>query len=134
MDKTSMTLGYLVGHRIAGQRTKKTLVGYSYNGTVLPAPPERDKETYPYAYLVSAFITLFVFSSKPLVVNSQILRTTEKTQVIKYSTDGEIVQQYEPDADVSVFDERPFWSNTDVIYKDSTDVYLAASDPIPVYA
>jgi hypothetical protein len=65
MDKTSMTLGFLVGRQIAGQRraVKKTIIGYNYNGTVLPDINKvwEDKETYPYAYITTISSTTYLY-------------------------------------------------------------------------
>ena len=52
MNKSSFMLGWLTGRMIAGQRSRNTTpIAYLYNGVQLPALPEWDKETYPYAYI-----------------------------------------------------------------------------------
>ena len=55
IDRTSLTLGWLVGKQMAAMRSNvgKTPVAYLYNGLRLPKLPEWDKETYPYAYIYS---------------------------------------------------------------------------------
>jgi hypothetical protein len=70
MDKTSLTLGWLVGRRIAGQRTKqKTPIAYLYNGVQLPPLPEWDREKYPYAVIVADdYQTALSFSAKPMLI------------------------------------------------------------------
>ena len=57
-DPISMTMGWLVGRRIAGQRGKQIVpdvpkepIAYLYNGVRLPKLPEWDKEKYPYAFI-----------------------------------------------------------------------------------
>ena len=140
MGKTSMTLGWLVGRRVAGQRTKqKTAVAYLYNGVQLPPLPEWDKETYPYAYIVHGNSTYKVrFCSVPLVALniSLILSNTFSSQgehEINYKLEnGEWVDETYAGGCSAV------WSNTDIYYKDSVPdvggtLAMAASDPIPVY-
>ena len=55
MDKASLTLGYLVGRQIAGQRraVEKTPVAYLYgkDKVRLPPLPEWDDKTFQYVYL-----------------------------------------------------------------------------------
>lgn len=71
MDKTSLTLGWLVGKQIAGQRkaVEKQPVAYLYNGVTAKDINEvwTDKKTYPYAFLArlgtSSTIRLYLTTS-----------------------------------------------------------------------
>lgn len=145
MDKTSLTLGWLVGRRIAGQRTKqKTIIGYSYNGVVLPTLPEWDKETYPYAVIgkVSNYPDVYIlvlgkkaptYSSDTGKVTIAMTSTNEPLQIAKcaspYSAWGGVADWAYYSCD---FWTDFYWTNTDILNEDGS-VYLSASDPIPVY-
>lgn len=131
MGKTSMTLGWLVGRQIAGQRSKqKTIVGYSYNGTVLPALPDWDKETYPYAAIV--------FNSNTgvyaLYVSTVQIAKDALAYVSTYTlTDPNVWSLADEHYATSFwYLDKFFWSDHDILNSDGS-VYLAASDPIPVY-
>ena len=129
--------GYLVGAKLRAKRRIPT--AYSYNGTVLPKLPERDKEKYPYAYVVHGSSVYKVrYCSVPLVALnlSQILSNTFETlgeYEIDYTLEnGEWVDENYAGGCSAV------WSNTDIYYDDSlSDVggtlAMAASDPVPVY-
>ena len=118
---------------------QKEPVAYLYNGVELPALPERDKQTYPYAYIVHGDSTYKIrFCSVPLVaVNlAQILSNTSSYHgeyEINYKLEnGERVDETYAGGCWAV------WSNTDIYYKDSlSDVggtlAMVASEPIPVY-
>lgn len=144
MDETSMTSGWLAGRRIAGQRTKqKTLIGYSYNGTVLPALPERDKETYPYAFIVTQLYTEgytqynLYFAKTVDDIDSECLCYTTYNGpflVYRYRTDS---NNFAFSIDIEskpgiVYGGAHIWNNPDLI--DNKGNFFAASDPIPVYA
>lgn len=157
MDKTSLTLGYLVGRRIAGQRTKqKTIIGYSFNGVVLPTLPEWDKETYPYAviygygtgYAVTITdkpLKLYGFDDEGELFAAQDYSATNKVYThykTSYLNDGSSGWSEFPSYDLLVYglylrkyttdEPNQIWSNHDILNEDGT-LYLAASDPIPVY-
>lgn len=146
MDETSLTLGWLVGRRIAGQRRKP--VAYLYNGVELPPLPEWDKETYPYAFIShrksDGVYELYACSRIPthspvtegdgIVVwyPAQLyLCTDDKSWVFKTQYSEELMEGNK----VFVLDIRKdhLWSNVDILNEDGT-LCLAASDPIPVYA
>jgi hypothetical protein len=152
MDKTSLTLGWLVGRRIAGQRTKqKTIIGYSYNGVVLPTLPEWDKETYPYAVMttntqggVVTSVRIVAYSEPMhLVLNTASVGSSYYLGVKAgnpFLTTGAWYFISHPTAEFTektlsydyLYTDEPHWANYDVLDKDGS-VYLAASDPIPVY-
>ena len=125
--------------------SSKVLVGYSYNGTILPALPEWDKETYPYAsiayisptsnYYINCTTAQTVISSDG---TAQIAVEDLKTYEFKLSDDGlkwEYFTQNSYSANqtiISVMYVNDPWTNYDILNADGT-VYLAASEPIPVY-
>jgi hypothetical protein len=141
----------------------KELVGYSYNGTVLPPLPEWDKEQYPYAVITKylAIGKLFgydiVVSNRPLFMtksepphlwqpsgtNSSITmsaklyldRTVDDTPPGEWGKWGSPYDSYGPGA--RWWDE-PIWANYDVELCDGLlnpmgETALSASEPIPIY-
>ena len=138
MDKTSMTLGWLVGRQIAGMRAKKkTLVGYMYNDVgPYPEPPEEwDQDVYPFAFVGLATEPSFrAFSKPPLycnTANNLIFENESVNQVYCYLTDGSWGDFKE--ATIRYMNAKNIhWVNQDVLNQDGT-LYLAASEPIPVY-
>lgn len=99
MDKSSMTLGLLIGRQIAGQRAKKREpIAYLYNGVQLPPLPEWDRETYPYAVmrtslLLYAYTVYLYVSTVPIDV---------KVFDLSEVTGGLIQYSYYPRGDGSV--------------------------------
>lgn len=155
MDKTSLMLGWLIGRQIAGQRTKqKTITGYSYNGTVLPALPEWDSSAYPYAVIDLNFydgeptawnLARIYFSPVPLVRKENVdllVSTNGNAEVMIYKWTQETgtwendgTQQIGKTVDMGAIGGGVtgfIWTNTDLYNEDGT-LYLPASDPIPVY-
>ena len=129
-----MTMGWLVGRQIAGQRSVKKPVAYLYNGVQYPPLPEWDKKTHPYVFIGHNFIMtpiLYVASeithgyddSGIWVVYGVRIATYDRTANAWTESDG--AESYQ---NVSRID----WANFDVLNSDGS-VYLAASDPIPVY-
>ena len=131
-------------------------IAYLYNGVQLPDINKvwTDKETYPYAYMELVISstqtgTVLVLTSNPMFVGTDSngnfsSMLTASTKVFSYSTlveDGaswDIMNNYTND------EEDPFsnldndiisalWANYDVMNRDDGSVYLAASDPVPVY-
>ena len=133
--------------------TTESATMYSYNGIVLPALPEWDKEQYPYALILGrASLAYCIVSTVPLYRNKRMEGTVMETTDVKAKQDGSsIISTYDitnadyPDswqpwgaetafqADKTVksstYDVR--WANYDVYNKDNT-IYLSASEPIPV--
>ena len=156
MDKTSLTLGWLAGRRIAGQRTKKP-IAYLYNGVQAPDINAvwTDKETYPYAFVLKGILISgeevleLNLHGKQAVVDrwaGDVLISPEDT-VISYriTGDGDEWQFYSETNTGSLGfvgnTASRMWSNYDIYYaEDYSDetlagtLYLSASDPIPVYA
>lgn len=141
MDKTSMTLGWLVGRQIAGQRRtqEKQPIAYLYNGVQLPPLPELDREKYPYA-VIQHFqdgAILYLTDARPYsyVLNDGVtvaIRADGETKSYSLRSladewDTHIVNSY-----MYFYGTEFIWTNTDILYADST-VAFSASDPIPVY-
>lgn len=149
MDKASITLGFLVGQQIAGQMRKteeKTPIAYLYNGVQLPALPEWDRERYPYVSIglnIWSEITV-ICSASPFSADENGYITASGYLIVLYDADGS--SAYFPYGDFSGSENcrwgdaisaggvthKTFWCNRDILDEDGS-VYLASSDPIPVY-
>ena len=142
----SWLTGYALG--LAGKPLSfdaKVLVAYLYNGVELPPLPDWDKEKYPYAYIgrtrisdtISGSYYLyftdipFTFSDPKVIatgitITSFILPPSREGTWSPSSTD-----KYSEE--MSAHRSPSVWSNYDIISDDGS-VYLAASEPVPVYA
>jgi hypothetical protein len=121
------------------------IVAYSYNGTVLPDintvyTPEQQK-THPYAYITNHFWQhALMLSPVPLVVSNfdtdeKCIGTTSEAEVVYYmakSGPWEYLGTYSESGDIFV-DEVVVWSNYDITDIDDNSLFMAASEPIPVY-
>lgn len=142
-DKLSFLKGLALG--LAGKplefAPKKEPVAYLYNGVRLPKLPEWDKEAYPYAVIDwyeggfgVAFWRLYLF---PVNLSgngdSAILPGGITYCWYNYKTEEDTAWEYTASAtpnNETVF--VPIWTNTDILNEDRA-VYLAKSDPVPVY-
>ena len=124
---------------------------YSYNGTVLPALPEWDKEKYPYAVLIDPTETYYELycSAEPITYNpnSAISAFTVSAPYIMCDTEtlneegvyvrneafSEFGNEKTTSKVLSKILNKILWSNHDVIKTTDSTVYLSASEPIPVY-
>lgn len=119
---------------------------YLYNGVRLPALPEWDKETYPYAAIVYAgkdtpISMCALMPSSPVYNSSEnMLVWGESSPLIVFDPTGVSGSVYEEwtqvGTGVSLILESPsyvLWSNADILNATDSTVYLAASDPVPVY-
>jgi hypothetical protein len=123
------------------------IVGYSYNGTVLPPLPEWDKTVYPYAVILhTGMVTHYWY----LILLPEV--TYKFTESINpkwclYVPEGQMGFKVKSDSQKNVLSdkwesgtmwfgykalENVTWANFDLLNEDGT-LYLAASDPIPVY-
>ncbi len=128
------------------------MANYLYNGVELPALPELDRETYPYAvlsiYTESDEIKwrmLVCFSVQPYVYDSflhQRFKANAVCSAIEYffnEEDGaetwEIRNEGEyigvPAGDALPASHYPIWANFDLYREDGT-IMVQASDPVPV--
>lgn len=122
----------------------KEPIAYLYNGVQLPKLPEWDRVAYPYAVIVEktpiglrdTIATLYCYPLPMTYRNGRFERDTE-TIYVAYSIGKSDVTWDEP----IYYDEEhassylaytPFWSNFDILNEDGT-LYLAASEPTPVY-
>lgn len=117
---------------------------YLFNGVELPALPSWSKTTYPYAYVgyhngtTPKYIRFAVFkyplnyySSKEAAYHSQGSNTSRRWQY----QDGAWVstgQTYTGNKGAIANPKQPFWSNVDVIDQTTGELWIAASEPVPV--
>jgi len=122
---------------------------YLYNGIELPALPEWDKTTYPYAilYLKSSGLYMFSVCNKPFSYGTiegfsfvgvwaeynnayKIYRVSEDLTQFELLNENENNGGYYSPCETSHGDML-IWTNTDILNADGS-VYLAASVPVPV--
>ena len=155
MDKTSMTLGYLVGRMIIGQRkaVEKVPVAYLYGTLRIPFKVEWDAEEYPYAalfytdeytdgtvmwYLVCSkeqmYLTYRSNAGYSLEIDSDRTRVYGLKCMFRYPIDLPTADKFtETYVNGSIAKkEKYIWANYDLCYLNGT-VVLAASEPVPVY-
>ena len=117
-------------------------VAYLYNGVQLPQLPYWDKETYPYAFIrATSSGAYYVWcGSDPagIKVGSGLVATGLQLSVFapcifwQLVENGWLFRAKKIEVSGSFSPEQLAWSNYDILNEDGT-VYLAASDPIPVY-
>lgn len=107
------------------------MANYIYNGIKLPALPEWDKETYPYAVIgrVTTNYLLRVaksacYRTSAVYIPGPIMQWTCKDGV--WSGPSELTASR-----YTFISSRTYWSNHNIFSADGT-LYLAASEPIPV--
>lgn len=112
---------------------------YSYNGTVLPALPEWDKETYPYAVIWQAqifhLVETLIVSAEPPTVDGSSVHFGDCLLFSQSVYDEWEDSEEETDLTYTIDTTRnsaPIWCNSDLKNTDGT-VYLSASEPVPVY-
>lgn len=113
---------------------KKEPVAWLYNGVRLPALPEWDREKYPYAVIGKVFMgtidTLF-YSASPVQRNgtSRLVTVASPHYQVRCEGNswGNATGHY---YDASVL---AMWSTHDIINTTDGAVFLAASEPVPVY-
>lgn len=149
---TEMTLAlglsaYLLGLRIAGQRKKqdRVPVAYLYNGVRLPGLP--DAQGHQNAFIgtlnlgsrTTTFLYLLDFIPKATEYQFGIKKLIGIGSYLYYEIKGSASTLRWGDADLGEATGEPFgmvfssiWSNVDV-YNDDGTLYLAASDPVPIY-
>ena len=123
---------------------QKEPVAYLYNGVRLPPLPAWDKASYPYVIVNfndAGFYSLRVFTTEPAVVSKSNLTLTTHDGVY-----GQYMAAVFGDGKANTFDEPKtfsallgsvtqgtIWTNFDLRYKGTEEVYFAASEPVPVY-
>lgn len=133
------------------------MANYLYNGVELPALPEWDKETYPYAYIYYRSDTkkyVFIALDRKSVYGTYTIKDETFCRVYVYFNAGEDVIFQRAHCAVGgawsevedVFTEHsetgvgfysyasgtPFWSNHDILNTDNGTLYLAASNLVSV--
>lgn len=128
---------------------------YFYNGVLLPALPEWDKETYPYAAIFHksdsnggvAPYYQFVATKEPITRYDPALgsnyyyRNNTIGWVYRFINDPENItedtvwgdEHVQTTVFASAYKIDLIWTNHDIIMENDGSVYLAASDPIPVF-
>ena len=157
LDPISLTLSWLVGRRIAGQRGNKPKepIAYLYNGVQMPKLPEWDREMYPYAviddwsaddnvYQPKKCYAVVCSNQRPFYNGEVVLSNTPAqtfTCMISFDEEfsyssgvpfGEWYFSHKEDHLMNTAFESVVWTNTDILNEDGS-VYLAASEPIPIY-
>lgn len=136
-----------LGAFLLGQQLRRNLaavrepVAYLYNGVRLPKLPEWDKEAYPYAVIYKNNLGKY----KLLCSANRIIESIDGTgQATGYFQipDGDWLRTGYSDGIWGDFAQHSgqelltlytlIWTNTDIHYADGT-VYLAYSEPVPVY-
>ena len=142
LDHTALTQGWIVGKRLAAMRTKRKPVAYLYNGVRLPALPV--VEGYDFTLLQqlnSRWYKVWVTKEQPYVEQGTyglIMQFPSNSFLWdNYDEDalGSYVDRWLDEGEVSPIDQTAssfVWSNTNILNEDET-VYLAASDPVPIY-
>jgi len=128
---------------ITGGSDAATPIAYSYNGVELPDINEvwTDKETYPYAYIAkdtSGYINLYLCKGKPVVKKMEL---SPYKLVVDFSDYAKVYSRFgawnynnSSTFCVEIEDIGDFeWASVDIINTIDGTLYLAASDPVPVY-
>lgn len=136
---------YLLGRRIAGQRRKqdRVPVAYLYNGVRLPGLPEVPKE-YSFVFMWSgtgyyevcfATVESVVYSASNLSIFPVAEGTTRLEFIYKGSGTWEetIYSGKEYTGYTAFVSNNMVWTNIDLKYKGTDNVFFGASDPVPVY-
>lgn len=153
INPNSFFMGCFIGKRIAGMRKKlqhRSPVAYLYNGNRLPDiysvyTPELQK-THPYAFILGlpsiGVMWLYVTSNVEVNVSSnsdciRFYKDTALMSVIQTDGNGDYPAEWPElgaieDETYNAFLSAVKWTNCDIHKLDGT-LYLAASDPVPVY-
>ncbi len=120
-------------------------VAYLYNGVQLPKLPEWDREKYPYAFMCgstdfdgSYYVTINCLNVQVYRDDDDHIHPVQDGQYIRYYATADKDDDWTYFGYVndiftsSLFIGDVFWTNTDILNEDGT-LYLAASDPVPVY-
>ena len=112
-----------------------------YNGVRLPSISKILLVTYPYAWIRNNTETgnceLFLSASSRILEGGRVgpYTTLSKMYTVKLANADEVTEwtHYNDYTDNFGIDEaRPvLWSNHDILYKDSTEVYFYGSEPVP---
>lgn len=144
--KWSFWMGLLSGYGMYSYGNEQPEpTAYSYNGVILPALPEWDREMYPYAWITyngtsdNVNYYRFIFSATPAVKRKDVLKgdilKVENTTAYIIYTDGDMTRWtllFENNSNDNVLStHKLLWCNEDIL-DNSGNVYFTASDRIPV--
>ena len=144
MDNKSQTLGYLVGKQIAGMRRVTTEpVAYLYNGVRLPKLPEFGAE-YPNKVVSvhTADDGNTYYRCVGLPMKKQVIVNSDGEPMFNGLSGSTVFPGYKFDGtewvDNKILFVYPIWADYDIYYASNAGdlagtLYLAASEPIPVY-
>lgn len=151
-DARSFWMGVAMGLAGKGLIPGKPPTAHLYNGVKLPALPEWDRETYPYAniyYENSTKVYQVTFTSAPCTYYGTAGKYIKCPCPLLFAklTDGawseltaaESGVNGNPYKDLSIKNfagatyGTAVWSNHDIMSEIDSTVYLAASEPAPVY-
>ena len=130
----TFTKGYLLGAELRSKR-KPVPVAYLYNGVRLPKLPEWDRAAYPYAaisYAETAGVWYLRFLSVLPYFSGTEFYYGDNTVELRYYRDidgWENPTERNPSGDISY---GIMWASHNICSIDGS-IYLAASDPVPVY-
>ena len=118
----------------------KEPIAYSYNGVILPALPEWDRETYPYAVIFqykTGGRIVFTATSIPITIGSAVCTGGASSDYTKLWAEINEDSAWDDLAEnnnsiMGTASIKFLWSNYDV-YNSSGTLKLAASEPVPVY-
>lgn len=124
----------------------KAAVAYSYNGVELPELPDWDTDAYPYALIwlftnaYGAWYQLELYSVEVVVYSSGNLTILPVAgsgyHMASSLSDGawsELADRGDFTSILADVAKGTVWTNFDLRYKNTDDVYFSASDPVPVY-
>lgn len=148
-DSISNQIGFGLGMSLLGRWIANTIRMCLYGGTeILPGPPSWDRGTFPYAaifkyadcdykeadykFVASTSPYLFSSSGNSLLTATQVRRrfwiSDDRSRWIDKGQVEQEVEQYL--RILELFDGHTVvWTNHDILYVDSSDVYLATSKP-----
>ena len=141
-DIRSWCIGYALG--LAGKPLPlgvggKTPATYLYNGVQLPALPEWDKDAYPYVFIARSWNKSYslVVAQTPAYVytgrTSEVIEWNVPCMRCSYynNTGWSDLRESTTSNNIAMEDEPFVWANHDI--KKNGEMWLAASEPIPVY-
>lgn len=119
----------LCGKALPIPGSKREPVAYLYNGVRLPGLPEWDRETYPYAVIVQNNLSGDYF----LMADDETFAANADGDTIRPITGvAYAIENGEWVSSVGRINCKAIWANHDILNPDGS-VYLAASEPVPVY-
>lgn len=139
-DDNDFKLGVALGFAVGSYKAKtKQPVAYLYNGVRLPKLPSWDKTVYPYAAIYIGLRKYLICSAEPFSMSTDSsgalqIGLPDNTAYLEFAVSGgawvETNTLYLDTTDYPA--ENWLWTNTNILNEDGS-VYLALSEPTPVY-